>query len=436
MEGGTTSTTFRKMVFPFEVIVLLEEVTGAGFANEAFLETKLLRKQFHDAVTGKAAGLATWYTKTVTGDTVTYSWEDEATGRMHTLSREPAVVTGVQGPVFQWSFKTDTMADATVLNAYAGFLDDDMRSDFDVAILDTAKDIFTKSTIGAEESFSWQSRDRGRSYVMSASRTVDPATGAPAYAKWGFSTQMTLSRAALARYVPSFEDPEMAAALSEALRLDDFDPLGSVTLSLTGRDISISWRSQDLAKSCTLGLTTAKTLKTETRDADGNVTDRTYEERPKWSFAVSTKVLKAAVSGSGAEFETDAAERQYLDALDILADDLTDNVDNATVFTKVVSGRSVSYSWQDLDGYTTHRLPRRGRRSMTLKPKPSTGWSASVVMPPARSFTNPRTRKLKSGTSVPRRWCFAMRSPGTRTRTARWWAGSYCWKPGSSASTT
>ena len=191
---------------------------------------------------------------------------------------------------------------------------------------------------------------------MNASKVPDmPGT---MLAKWTFSTQMAISQAALKQYLPSFDESEMTEAFASALTGNgDFDPLGSITLTLTGaKDISISWQSEDRARSYSLSLSFEKTLLTDETVVNDVVTSATYSERSKWNFAVSTQVLKETVSDYADQLETAAVRSQYEAAL------AAGSVDAATVYTRVESGRSVSFSWQDLDGYTSYRLGRSSQK--------------------------------------------------------------------------
>ena len=218
-----------------------------------------------------------------------------------------------------------------------------------------ASTAFTKSVSGGDVSYSWQSKDKLRTFLLGKTnirteRGTD-AQGKAVYEtaeKWSFTEQVEVLKPEVEGFLGALTDADQKIALRDALDLDengnadettdDVDAFTVYTRSTSGADVSYSWRSRDEARTYSISSERIK-------DASGKLMET------KRTFTVQYQVVKLEVSGHDTNLDTAALKTQYRDAL---ADTVA-----GTVFTKSVSGKDINYSWKSaaVEG-TTYSLAR------------------------------------------------------------------------------
>ncbi|MFA5391176.1 MAG: hypothetical protein WC331_07115, partial [Candidatus Omnitrophota bacterium] len=392
--------------FRSEVLVTGDAVTGYA----AKLENDVLRNQYIQALADVTE--ATFFTKSTAGDEDSYSWtsydeENTAQKATYTLSMTREKFFKEDGTlstddIERWSFRSEHSVDVSVIRYLMKYLDDDMKENLqdvldELAEKDLEKSIvFTKATNGLEDSYTWQSFDRVKSYNLSASRIDASVEGS----RWSFTEQVTVPKLAVEGYTDLLEveyQAQYGQALLDVCAADDASCTPTVyTMTRSGDDVSFGWKSKDESKTYSLARTTEKALKT-----DG--VPPTYNERQKWSFSTSIRVTKDEADNYVNLLGSNAVQQQYLDALDLLEDDATDNVDDATVYTKTLSGESQSYSWQALDGLTTHRLALS--KNLVYQPELDTQGNVILVDGEVQYQKDPVTDELVYETQL--KWNFS-----------------------------
>ena len=169
--------------------------------------------------------------------------------------------------------------------------------------------------------------------------------------KVSFSEQSYVAKSTVEGYAAQLATQELKDQYDVALA--DTDASTYYTQTISGTDLSFSWKSLDGSKTYTLA---SERIKVQTGEQDGKPV---YGYQPvKWNFSSQFRVQKVEIEAQAKSFDKQAVTDKYLNALDLAANDTTDDVNDATVFTKIESGTEVSYSWKSISETRTYSLSR------------------------------------------------------------------------------
>ncbi|HPW65253.1 MAG TPA: hypothetical protein PLY30_03740, partial [Candidatus Omnitrophota bacterium] len=326
------------------------------------------------------------YFRTVSGADTSYSWTALDKGVTYSLSCSPEkvyvpateVVDGVvriktdaAGKVIyettngvfdteilpKWIFSEQVVVPKETVHANIALLETDAVRAQAYAALDGVDAVaaFTRTLSGTATSFSWESLTGGKTFGLNcdATKVMTSEAPLPVYAdgfKWTFNETSLALRSdveAQASHVPADQRQQYDVALA-----DTDDHSAYFTRSLSGTAVNYSWRSLGGVKTYSLAIEQVKT---------GDVLTPA-----KWTMSVQTRVRKSEVEKQVKEFKNRSMRQQYLDALDLddegNPDETTNDVDDATVYTKTEIGSDVSYSWKNLDNTATFSLNRSLQR--------------------------------------------------------------------------
>ncbi|HPW64822.1 MAG TPA: hypothetical protein PLY30_01575, partial [Candidatus Omnitrophota bacterium] len=350
------------------------EVSG----HDTNLDTAALKTQYRDALADTVAG--TVFTKSVSGKDINYSWKSAAVeGTTYSLARSrekiyeartgvvdgtTRVLTDDDGDIvydiiedFSWNFSAQTYVAPLTALTEAGSLGanlevQEQKDQYASALLDTDRaTAFTRTTSGANVSYSWKSVEGGKTYNLGYEVVkIHAADGARVEerAKWLFSEQSYVAKSVVEGRAANLSTAELKAQYAAAL--SDTDSSTYYTQIISGSDLSFSWESVDGGRTYSLS---SERVKVETGEEDGKPV---YGYQPvKWTFSAQFRVVKDEIVHQDVEFNDDAMDGQYQSALS--------DTDAATSFTKSISGSDISYSWKSLNNAKTYSLSRTAQKS-------------------------------------------------------------------------
>ena len=286
------------------------------------------------------------FSMTTTGNDNSYTWQSANKHRNYTLSKsevweERTAAEGSSKFVPKWSFSAQERVSAAYMAAVSVTLTVEELAKYTPALLDV--DLingFSMTTIGKDNSYTWQSDNKHTNYTLSKSEVWEERTaaegGSKFVPKWSFSAQERVSAASMAAVSVTLTAEELAKYSSS---LPDVDFINGFSMTTMGNDNSYTWQSANKKTNYTLAQAEVWEERTV---AEGGSTFV-----PKWSFSAQQRVSAAYMA---AESVTLTAEElaKYTPALG--------DVDSVSGFSMTTNGNDVSCSWQSANKHTSYTL--------------------------------------------------------------------------------
>ncbi|MFA5135726.1 MAG: hypothetical protein WC505_08145, partial [Patescibacteria group bacterium] len=341
--------SIRKWLFNEQVYVPQTMVRD----HVADLETYQARAQATEALANAVTGF-TAFSRTVSGTNVNFSWKSLTGGKTYGLSSDIVKIMTSETPaVFEentkWSFNEQSLALRSEVEGNSSNLSADQRQQYSDALANTNDSTyFMKTMSGSDLSYSWKAKDGIKTYTLSVDRVVTtpatettPGVYSETNAKWTLSEQTRVKKTEIEKQIKEFEDANVAEQYAVALQSPETNDLTIYTKTISGSDVSYSWKNPEGTATYSLGRTVQKIS-----DDDGNLAETQY----KWNFSKQVYVTKALAAAYTDMLEIDAVREQYTMAL---AD-----TNSITEYTMSLSGTDKSYSWKSKDGAKTYSLTR------------------------------------------------------------------------------